>query len=174
MKKFEVNDRVFYVVDGSQGTVFEVGNNIIKVKFDSGIIGNFNEDGQIPFSKFPLIKHMFPELNDEDQNFAVKTEQGVKHDQEKSRLELLSSTWIEGVGDVLAFGARKYEADNWRKGISQRRLMGAALRHVFAYLRGEDLDKETGLSHLLHASCCLMFAFELRITKPELDDRYKI
>lgn len=98
---------------------------------------------------------------------------GRKNDAEKTRLDLLSARWIEGVGDILAFGAKKYAAHNWRLGISQSRLLGACLRHVFAYLRGEDLDPETGRSHLLHASCCLMFAYELKVTHPKLDDRWK-
>ncbi len=99
---------------------------------------------------------------------------GTKFDTGKNQLELLSATWIEGVGKVLTFGAGKYAAHNWRKGIARSRLLGACLRHIFAYLRGEDRDQETGLLHLYHASCCLMFASELHETRPDLDDRYKI
>lgn len=102
------------------------------------------------------------------------SDQGVKHDAEKIQLDLLSARWILGVGQVLTFGARKYAAHNWRKGIKISRLLGAALRHIFAFLGGEDKDSETGLSHLYHASCCLMFASELHETHPELDDRFKI
>lgn len=78
-----------------------------------------------------------------------------------------------GVGAVLTFGAKKYASHNWRKGLHQSRLLGAALRHVVAYLGGEDRDPESHLSHLYHASCCLMFASELLETHPELDDRWK-
>lgn len=98
---------------------------------------------------------------------------GVKHDAGKPMMELLSASWVEGVAKVLTLGAKKYASHNWRKGILQSRLLGAAFRHLFAYLRGEDLDPETGLSHLYHASCELMFAAELRETRPDLDDRYK-
>jgi hypothetical protein len=98
---------------------------------------------------------------------------GIKHDEGKPRLDLLSTSWLEGVGKVLEFGAKKYGPNNWRKGIHTSRLIAAALRHIVAYNRGENLDKETNLSHLYHASCCLMFAAELAETKPELDDRYK-
>jgi hypothetical protein len=98
---------------------------------------------------------------------------GMKYDQEKNRLDLLSAPWISGVGQVLTFGAGKYAAHNWRKGIARSRLLGAALRHIFAYLGGEDRDPETGLLHLYHASCCLMFASELHFTRPDTDDRYK-
>lgn len=98
---------------------------------------------------------------------------GDKFDQDKVPLDLLSSTWLFGVGKVLGFGAKKYAAHNWRKGISQSRLLGAALRHILAHIGGEDMDPESGLLHLHHASCCLMFASELYETRPDLDDRYK-
>ena len=38
---------------------------------------------------------------------------------------------------------------------------------------GEDKDPESGLSHLAHAACCIMFLLEFEKTHPELDDRYK-
>lgn len=99
--------------------------------------------------------------------------QGTKLDQDKIDLSLLSTLWIMGVGQVLTFGKKKYAAHNWRKGIQMSRLLAASLRHIFAFLGGQDLDPETGLCHLDHASCCLMFARELWQTRPELDDRYK-
>lgn len=99
--------------------------------------------------------------------------EGKKNDQEKIQLELLSPQWLFGVGSVLTFGAKKYAAHNWRQGLKQSRLLGAALRHVVAFLGGEDRDQESGLSHLYHASCCLMFASELLETHPHLDDRWK-
>lgn len=103
----------------------------------------------------------------------VDGSRGIKNDGNKDRLDLLSPSWLSGVGKVLSFGAVKYAAHNWRKGIERSRLLGACLRHVFAYLGGEDNDPETGLLHLHHASCCLMFASELHETHPELDDRWK-
>lgn len=102
-----------------------------------------------------------------------KHEGGVKDDAKKVQLELLSPQWLHGVGEVLTFGARKYAAHNWRKGLARTRLLGACLRHVMAYLGGEDTDPETGLLHLDHASCCLMFASELHRTRPDTDDRYR-
>lgn len=99
--------------------------------------------------------------------------EGIKHDQTKEPLSLLSRAWLLGVASVMAFGARKYATHNWRGGIERSRLISAALRHILAYNEGEDKDQETGLSHLDHASCCLMFARELHDTRPDLDDRYK-
>jgi hypothetical protein len=98
---------------------------------------------------------------------------GRKDDSQKIQLQLLSTEWVNGVGKVLTFGATKYEAHNWRKGILYSRVIGAALRHIFAFLDGEDLDPETKLPHLDHASCCLMFLRELWQDRPDLDDRWK-
>lgn len=98
---------------------------------------------------------------------------GTKHDSDKPRMELIDAEWLEEVAKVMTFGAKKYAADNWRNGISVRRLLGAALRHLWAVVRGEDLDPESGLSHLGHLSCCTMFAFWTLRHQPNLDDRYR-
>lgn len=58
---------------------------------------------------------------------------------------------------VLAFGAEKYERHNWRKGMRWTRLAAAALRHHDSWQSGEIDDPESGLPHLGHAACCLMF-----------------
>lgn len=106
--------------------------------------------------------------------------QGLKYDSGKSRLDLLSTPWIVGVGHVLRYGADKYTKDgvsganNWRKGIARSKLLGSCLRHIFAYMGGEDIDKESLLPHLHHASACLMFMSELHETMPETDDRYLV
>jgi hypothetical protein len=118
-----------------------------------------------------MIKHEL--LGNIEFNIPNKESEGIKYDEGKPQLDLLSSSWIFGVGSVLTFGAKKYERFNWKKGIKLSRLLAACLRHVFAFIGGEDKDPETGLSHLYHASACLMFASELHETKPEMDDRYK-
>lgn len=112
-------------------------------------------------------------LTPEQINALHEFQHGVKHDQDKPRMDLLDPEALEGVARVLSFGARKYAEHNWRKGLAISRLLGAALRHIFAHLRGEDLDPESGLMHLDHAACCLMFAQWTARNRPELDDRWK-
>lgn len=102
------------------------------------------------------------------------TKNGVKFDQEKTRLELVSDLAIEGLGKVLTFGAAKYHDDNWRLGLEWRRVIGAARRHLAAFSSGEDLDPESGLPHIDHALCCLMFLSEYQKTANGTDDRYKV
>lgn len=96
---------------------------------------------------------------------------GLKYDEEKPRMALLDPYAMEELSKVLTFGAQKYSAWNWTEGIHTSRLLSACLRHVFAHLRGEDADPESGLPHLAHAMCCLMFALSMGKRHPELDDR---
>ena len=86
---------------------------------------------------------------------------GVKYDADKPRYELLPVGPIEETVKVLTAGAKKYDDHNWRKVDRQRpRYYAAALRHIFAWWRGETHDPETGLHHLAHAMCCLIFLME--------------
>lgn len=97
----------------------------------------------------------------------------LKFDQGKPDMSLLSPYFLEEVTKVLDFGKKKYAAHNWRKGFIWSRPAAAALRHIFSWLKGEDKDPESGLSHLAHAACCLMFLIEFIETKNGTDDRYK-
>lgn len=102
-----------------------------------------------------------------------ESSQGTKHDADKLPMHLLSTTALEQTAAVLQFGAQKYAAHNWRKGFVWSRPLSAALRHLLAFNAGEDRDPESGLSHLAHAACCIMFLLEFEKTHRELDDRYK-
>lgn len=98
---------------------------------------------------------------------------GTKFDGGKCPLDLLDTRWEEAVAEVLAFGAKKYEAYNWRKGFPYSRLFAAVRRHLNQFWRNEDLDSESGLHHLAHASCGLMFLYVMATERPDLDDRCK-
>ncbi len=101
------------------------------------------------------------------------TAHGLKYDANKTPLELLSPIALNEIGKVLAFGAKKYDSHNWRKGLKWSRVAGAAMRHLLAWLGGENVDPESGISHLAHLGCCVMFLLEYETTHKELDDRWK-
>lgn len=83
--------------------------------------------------------------------------EGTKHDDGKTPLDLLSPSLLNGIAEVLKFGAEKYEPYNWAKGIKYSRVFSAMQRHMWAFWAGEELDAETDMPHLWHAGCCLMF-----------------
>lgn len=100
-------------------------------------------------------------------------QEGKKKDEGKIGVQLLPPAPLEEIAKVLDFGAKKYDAWNWSKGIRYSRVYGAALRHLWAWYRGKDVDSETGLSHLAHAGCCVLFLLQYTLT-PRLhtyDDR---
>jgi hypothetical protein len=83
----------------------------------------------------------------------------TKYDEGKRDWSLLPLDSVEEIVKVLEFGAKKYAAHNWSNngGFKYTRVLNATLRHIFAFMRGEDLDPETGLSHLAHAGCNILF-----------------
>jgi hypothetical protein len=96
----------------------------------------------------------------------------MKADGAKNRLDLLPFIAIEQVGMVMTFGAAKYSAHNWRKGFNWTRLTGSTLRHLFAWLGGEELDKDSGLNHIAHCATNILFLLEMILTNTGNDDRY--
>jgi hypothetical protein len=88
--------------------------------------------------------------------------EGLKFDDDKPRWDLLPLNPIEDIVKVLTFGATKYGPNNWR-GVenAKERYFAALLRHIVAYRKGEYKDPETGLPHIAHALCNLVFLHEL-------------
>lgn len=87
---------------------------------------------------------------------------GRKFDGGKLQYGLLPPEALSEIVEVLMYGAEKYEPDNWRRvPDAHRRYFDAAQRHMWAYKMGEKYDPETGLNHMAHAACCLMFMIAL-------------
>lgn len=107
-----------------------------------------------------------------DDTRAHKMTKGVKHDQGKSRMDLIPPEVVFAMGGILGYGANKYADRNWEQGIGYGRVFGALMRHLWAWWRGENNDPESGLSHLHHALACLTFLITYDARKmTELDDR---
>lgn len=105
---------------------------------------------------------------------AASANTATKHDSEKLvRPELVDIGFIDGVSRALAWGAKHYDVDNWRKGFSHRRIFGALLRHLFLHMSGEEIDAKTGLYHLDCAGAQLMMLHAHFTQKLGTDDRVK-
>ena len=85
---------------------------------------------------------------------------GTKYDNQKPSLSLILATMplpaLMAVQEVLAYGSQKYDWNNWRKGFCYMRIASASIRHITAWLLGEDNDRESDLPHLAHAICDLL------------------
>jgi Domain of unknown function (DUF5664) len=102
-----------------------------------------------------------------------KSVKGLKHDESKPMLALLPIQGIIEQAKCMTYGAKKYGPYNWQNGLEISRLISAALRHIFQFLSGEDLDGESGLSHLGHSLCNIGMAIDTLQRHPEMDDRGK-
>ena len=81
----------------------------------------------------------------------------VKKDSGKLQWSLMPFEELRDVVKVLMHGAEKYSPDNWKKCDNVVRYKDALMRHVIAYVSGEEIDSEFGLSHLAHAVCNCLF-----------------
>lgn len=97
---------------------------------------------------------------------------GVKDNRGKSRVDLIPFNVLLRVGNVLGFGATKYKPHNWRLGLGWSDTIGSALRHIFAFAEGEDMDPESGQCHIDNAITQLIFLSEYYHTKTGIDDRW--
>jgi hypothetical protein len=98
---------------------------------------------------------------------------GKKHDDGKPRMDLLPPDAIFAVADVFTYGAELYGARDWEKGLPYGRLFAAILRHLFAWWMREEVDRESGKSHLAHAATGVLMLLAMSRRRQDLDDRPK-
>lgn len=98
-------------------------------------------------------------------------EVGVKHCEGKEEFGLMPPRAMELVAMAFTYGKKKYSARNWELGLKWTVLFGAAMRHLWAFWRGEHLDKDSGLPHLAHAAASVLMLFESWLYGIGTDDR---
>lgn len=100
-------------------------------------------------------------------------EKGLRFNSNKLRWSLVDFDALEPMVKVLEFGAQKYADHNWKKGLKTTEVCESLIRHLTAYLRGEDNDQESKLPHVGHILCNAMFLSYIHRYQPTFDDRYK-
>lgn len=100
-------------------------------------------------------------------------ERANRYNTGKPSWSLVDFKSLEPMVKVLEYGAIKYTPDNWKKGLPTLETCESLLRHTFAFMNGEDADPESGLDHLGHMMCNVMFLVYMMKNKPEFDNRLK-
>jgi hypothetical protein len=118
----------------------------------------------IPVSNVPPLPKQTDPTN------VNKHSKGRKGDLGKPHMCLMPPKALLEIGKVLSFGAVKYAPDNWRDVKPRCRYLSAMDRHYLAFLAGEKVDEETGIHHLAHLGCCVLFALELELEGVDVDD----
>ncbi len=111
-----------------------------------------------------------PPWTDFDANFA-QPDPAHKHDAAKQRHSLLPPHALSQVIAVLEYGAGLYGQSNWKGGMRWSRPWNAAMRHLWAWWRGEENDPESNLPHLAHAAVNCLFLLEYKHNFKGEDDR---
>lgn len=96
-----------------------------------------------------------------------------KDDKFKTAYGLIPFEALEGVAKVFDMGCEKYGRHTWKNGLEWDRTYSALLRHLFAWIEGQDNDDESGLSHLDHALAQLLILRYYVLNNRGEDTRYE-
>jgi hypothetical protein len=91
---------------------------------------------------------------------------GIKHDQDKLDYSLVPFGALDEVVKVLTYGAKKYDRHNWQY-VDETRYQAALMRHFSSYMQGERYDPETGIDHLAHMACSVLFLLQKDLQNPK-------
>lgn len=132
----------------------------------------------------------------------MQTDKGLRYNQGKRQWSLFSFKPFEPMIEVLEYGAHKYSIfedkdgkfilgkdisvadskslklissgrDNWKKGFDENELWDSFYRHLIEINAGEEFDKESGLQHLGHLMCNIMFIAYARDRKLDITNLNK-
>ena len=99
----------------------------------------------------PMVFHDWSSPMTEDKDQSAKADKG------KLELSLVNPELVKAVAEVRMYGTEKYgDSENWRK-VEPKRYVDALYRHLLAYIEGNEVDEESGLSHLAHMACNISF-----------------
>jgi hypothetical protein len=96
---------------------------------------------------------------------------GARYNSGKADLSLIPLCTLEDEARVWMHGEAKYKRFNWMKGMPWSVPLACALRHLAAFQKGEDIDPESGQSHIAHAMCNLRMLTLYTQNYKEGDDR---
>jgi len=87
---------------------------------------------------------------------------GVRYNQGKLLFNLIEPEFEKQLAEVMTFGAKKYDINNWKKipkhkGIDDCK--NSLMRHFNAYRRGEFIDEDSGKPHLACLAVNSMFLY---------------
>jgi hypothetical protein len=90
----------------------------------------------------------------------------------KAPMSTVSAAVMAEVGVAMLEGAAKYGRHNFRAvGVRTSVYYDATLRHLFSFWEGEDIDPDSGMSHVTKAIASLMVLRDAMIQNMVTDDR---
>ena len=89
---------------------------------------------------------------------------GAEKGSKLARFDLVPPEALWQLAEHYGKGCAKYADRNWEKGYKWGLSVAAMQRHIYQWLQGESIDKETGSHHLIAAAwhCFALVTYELR------------
>lgn len=165
----------FWVGQAVPAVISELPLLTDRIKYNSDHLDEL-EEPSLDNRSGVLSAQELEELFREPEPKLEQPKEALRFDQGKTNWSLMPFEAVEEINKVLEFGANKYAEWNFVKdgGMNHSRILNSCLRHIFSYMRGEDCDRESGLSHLAHAGCNILFLLYYK-KYPEVftkDDRH--
>lgn len=102
-----------------------------------------------------------------------KPKEAMRFTEGKLRFDLLPIEALIELTRVFDMGAIKYDDNNWRKGMKWSQVYRPIFSHLFKWLSGQEIDKETGCHHLAMVAWNALVLLTYSIRKLGTDDRTK-
>jgi hypothetical protein len=95
-----------------------------------------------------------------------------RYGDKKAPVHLFPPIAMLKAAEVFRLGAAKYGPYNWRDdSVSATVYYSAAMRHLASWFDGEDIDPESGQSHLAHVLCCMSILLDAESIGKMIDNR---
>lgn len=136
-----------------------------------------------PIAEYVELSSDLIDITDIMENYSTTFTDLAKHDTKESNpkdnigskkvgLNFVSSFVMMEMALGMTEGACKYGAHNYRvAGVRASVYYSAAMRHLMAWHEGEDIDPESGLSHITKALSCLSVLRDSMHVGNWVDDR---
>lgn len=92
-----------------------------------------------------------------DHRDITKSTTGLRYNEGKLPWHLVDFRALKSMVEVLKYGKAKYDEDQWKKGLSLKEIRDSFIRHMIEWNAGNEVDEESGLSHIGHMMCNLLF-----------------
>jgi hypothetical protein len=93
-----------------------------------------------------MIKE-YKRSEEEEQQMGKET--AARFSEGKVRHDLIPPWVVDELAKVYTYGTKKYDDDNWRKGLAwKKNVIGPLQRHLNKWMRGEKIDEESNCHHL--------------------------
>ena len=166
LKSFE--EKMMFHYSNGMEAAWMFWNNLEETGFSAGV------KTPLVFSIISFIHLLDLSLiyEEHDKNLEPRTQLYNMQIPDAGAMYLMPYKVIDLLGLIYLYGCKKYDENNWRKGMKVGKIFAAFNRHSGQWHGGEIYDKESGMHHIGHSLWQLFALRWYQKYKPEFDDRW--